>query len=46
MVAVGGYTLVFGLMIPTLWLEPYGGLLKNIPILLLILVHRILEEER
>jgi len=43
---VGSYTLVFGLMAPSLWLEPYGGLLKNLPILCLIWVHMILEEER
>lgn len=43
---VGSYTLAFGLMAPSLWLEPYGGLLKNIPILCLIWVHMILEEER
>ena len=43
---VGSYTLAFGLMAPALWLEPYGGLLKNIPILCLIWVHLILEEER
>ncbi len=43
---VGSYTLVFGLMAPMLWLDPYGGLLKNIPILCLICAHLILEEER
>lgn len=43
---VGGYTLAFGLIAPALWLEPYGGLLKNIPVLCLIWVHMILEEER
>lgn len=42
---VGAYTVVFGLLVPGLWLEPYGGLLKNIPVLLLILIHRVLEEE-
>ncbi len=43
---VGSYTLAFGLLAPALWLDPYGGLLKNIPILCLIWVHLILEEER
>lgn len=43
---VGSYTLGFGLLAPSLWLEPYGGLLKNIPVLCLIWVHLILEEER
>jgi len=43
---VGVYTLAFGMLTPALWAEPYGGLLKNIPILCLILAHKILEEER
>ncbi|MEE9453738.1 MAG: SDR family oxidoreductase [Paracoccaceae bacterium] len=43
---VAVYTIIFGLVIPILWLEPYGGLLKNIPVLLLILIHHILEVER
>ena len=43
---VGSYTLAFGLLAPALWAEPYGGLLKNIPIICLILIHRVLEEER
>lgn len=46
LLAVGGYTIAFGLLVPDLWLEPYGGLLKNIPVLVLILIHRVLEEER
>lgn len=46
LLAVGAYTLVFGIMAPALWLEPYGGLLKNIPVLILILVHLALAEER
>lgn len=43
---VGSYTLVFDLLAPELWFDPYGGLLKNIPVLCLIRVHLILEEER
>ena len=43
---VGTYTVAFGIMAPALWAEPYGGLLKNLPVLCLILVHKILEEER
>lgn len=43
---VGSYTLIFGVMAPALWLDPYGGLLKNTPILCLILAHLILEEAR
>lgn len=43
---VGAYTVIFGVLTPDLWLDPYGGLLKNIPILIFILIHRILEVER
>ncbi len=43
---VGGYTLAFTLLDPALWLLPLGGLLKNLPILVLILVWMLLEEER
>jgi len=43
---VAGYTAGLTLINPALWLAPFGGLLKNLPILVLILIHRILEEER
>ena len=43
---VAGYTSVLTVLDPGLWGDPFGGLLKNIPILALIVVHRILEEER
>lgn len=41
-----GYTVVIGALNPALWLDPYGALLKNLPIVMLLLVHRILEQER
>ena len=40
------YTAVLGVLAPGMWADPYGSLLKNLPILILVLVHRILEEER
>ena len=43
---IAGYTLAFSLLAPALWLLPLGGLLKNIPLLVLIAVHGILESER
>lgn len=43
---VAGYTAVFSILAPLLWLLPLGGLLKNIPILALIGVSAILEDER
>ena len=43
---IAGYTAVLGVLAPGMWGDPYGSLLKNLPILILVLVHRILEEER
>jgi hypothetical protein len=43
---VTGYTADFTLLPPALWLLPLGGLLKNLPILLLIVVWMVLEDER
>ncbi|MGK7651146.1 DoxX-like family protein [Roseovarius sp. B08] len=43
---VGAYTLAFTTLAPGLWLLPLGGLLKNLPILALIAIHFILEDER
>ncbi len=46
LVVVLGYTAALSLLSPALWGDLFGGLLKNLPIIALILVHRILEEER
>jgi uncharacterized protein YbjT (DUF2867 family) len=43
---VGGYTVGITWLNPALWLLPFGGLLKNIPILALLLIHFSLIEER
>ncbi|MES2436125.1 MAG: SDR family oxidoreductase [Pseudomonadota bacterium] len=43
---VAGYTLGLTLIAPALWLDPFGSLLKNLPILALILTHLALTEER
>lgn len=40
------YTAGLTLMAPALWLLPLGGLLKNLPILMLVALHLVLEEER
>lgn len=42
---VATYTAGLTLIAPGLWLDPYGGLLKNLPILALILTHLALVEE-
>lgn len=41
-----GYTAALTVLAPALWGDPFGVLLKNVPIIVLILVHRVLEEER
>lgn len=41
-----GYTAAFTWLAPALWLLPLGGLLKNLPILALIAVQAVLEDER
>lgn len=43
---VATYTAVLGILAPLLWADPFGSLLKNITILVLLLVHRVVEEER
>jgi hypothetical protein len=43
---VFAYTVGLSLLAPALWLDPFGGLLKNLPILALLLVHLALIEER
>ncbi len=43
---VGGYTIGLGLALPQLWLDPYGALLKNLPILAAILVWMATRERR
>ncbi len=43
---IGGYTILLSAMVPGLWLDPFGALLKNLSILAAICVWAILEEER
>lgn len=43
---VGSYTIGLTLIAPSLWLDPFGGLLKNLPIIALLLTHLALAEER
>lgn len=43
---VAAYTLGLTLIAPALWLDPFGGVMKNLPILALILVHLTLIKER
>lgn len=41
-----GYTLVFGLLAPALWLDPLGGLVKNLVVLPALLVLFVLSDRR
>ncbi len=41
-----GYTVVIGIALPDLWLDPFGPLLKNLPIMALILVHGAIRNSR
>ncbi len=41
-----GYTLALTVADAALWLDPFGPLLKNVPILLSVLVLAVLERER
>ncbi len=43
---VGGYTIGIGFVTPSLWLDPFGALLKNLPILAAIALWAVLEQER
>lgn len=45
-VSVLAYTALLGVLIPSLWLDPLGALVKNLPILLGLLVYAVLEDQR
>lgn len=44
--SVCAYTVLLGAFAPILWLDPLGGLLKNIPLLVMLVVYPIMEELR
>lgn len=46
LLVVAAYTLVIGYAVPEAWLDPLGALLKNIPVMALILVHGAVAEQR
>ena len=43
---IAGYTVAFTWLAPALWLLPLGGLLKNVPLFVLIAIQAVLEDER
>ena len=43
---VVGYTLIISWRLPQLWLEPFGPVAKNLPILALLLLLRQFETRR
>lgn len=46
LLAVAGYTIGISVMEPSLWMEGYGILLKNIPIILLMMVWLAIRDEK
>jgi uncharacterized protein YbjT (DUF2867 family) len=40
------YTLLLGAAMPALWLEPFGSLLKNLPLVPAVLIMMVLEDRR
>lgn len=43
---VCGYTVVIGIALPQLWLDPLGPLLKNLPVMLAIAVYGVIGNKR
>ena len=46
LVMVLGYTVCIGVLAPQHWLDPFGGLLKNLPVAMLLLVLLLLQPRR
>ena len=46
LISVVAYTLIIGIFFPSAWLEPFGGLIKNIPLIPAILVMMSIEDIR
>jgi len=40
------YTAFIGLLLPSVWLEPFGGILKNLPLIPAVLVMGVLARHR
>ena len=40
------YTALVGLLLPSVWLEPFGGILKNLPLIPAVLVMGVLSRRR
>lgn len=41
-----GYTVGIGILWPVHWLDPFGGLLKNIPLMLVLIILLVTDERR
>ncbi|MDV3238991.1 MAG: SDR family oxidoreductase [Gammaproteobacteria bacterium] len=46
LISLLAYTLVIGSALPSAWLEPFGGLLKNLPLIPAVLVMLVLHRRR
>jgi DoxX-like family len=40
------YTAFVGLLLPSVWFEPFGGILKNLPLIPAVLVMGVLSRRR
>jgi hypothetical protein len=45
-ITIIGYTVVIGFALPGFWLDPLGPLMKNVPVLALVLVHGAIGNRR
>lgn len=46
LLSVVAYTVLLGVLVPQLWLEPLGGMIKNLPVAALLVAALILEDGR
>lgn len=46
LLSVLAYTSIIGLAIPSAWMEPFGGLIKNLPLIPAILIMLVLQRRR
>ena len=46
LIALSIYTISIGIMLPDVWLEPFGGLLKNIPLIPAVMAMMVLARRR
>jgi hypothetical protein len=45
-IVIAGYTIAFTVALPSLWLDPLGPLLKNLPIIAAVLCYGAVSDRR